>query len=278
MRHGSSQQNKTGWQQTATLQSPGPATTPPTEVLVPGGIVPLLNAQFAEPDCYTLSFSLQLISPLPAIQPSGTTIVGGKVVPVAPVPQPVVTASTEGVRCLAIISWSVEGATVKRVIDVGNGVSISMVAQAVSVQLQDVTYSIAGNTGIQYSVTGTVSQGTRPATALPPVLYSGIYDVPNGPAGISIPFGNIDGVLELLSFPDAGITSVEVVGLDTSTPGAGINSLWVNLYNVTVTKQYSPGNAPGFVKVPPGTTILQLINHLAGPDAASMTVTWGIDG
>ena len=74
-------------------------------------------------------------------------------------------------RCIAILQFALEGVTVRRVIDVGSGTSISQVAQGINVFLQDLTWTVGGPAGALYSVSAVISKGTRPATTLPPVLW-----------------------------------------------------------------------------------------------------------
>src|SRR5271165_1265351 len=84
----------------------------------------------------------------------------------------------DGYLCLATITWKIKGMPLKRVITVGPGIAITGVAEAVDVKLQDMSFLAGGiggarPTGQTYTVTITVSKGSRPTTMLPPVLWRG---------------------------------------------------------------------------------------------------------
>lgn len=260
-----------GYQGSQTVVVPGTAGV---LVSAPGSVQGLLSANFEEPDTYTVQFSITapslLAIPTPTIAPANWPATSGIVQPVP---------TSQGIRCVALVTWKVEGVQVKRVLDVSNGVSISGTAQGVDVQVQDVTYSILGTGGQSYTVSATVTRGVRPSTSLPPVLYSSYYAVPGGGPGIIVPIGNIDGALNLLAFPDAGIVSMEVVAVQVApTNGLPPADFWVNQYNgPSVVKTYAPLQISDFVKVVPGTTRVQLREITAGV-TVDATLSWGIDG
>jgi hypothetical protein len=242
----------------------------------PGQIQSLMAANFAEPDTYTLMFNLTTGNVLPvptANQPWPP--------PLVPVPVPVIaqpTSSIYGVRCVATVNWKVEGNQVQRVFDIGSGVSITGVGQGVDVSIQDMTYTVNGPANVQYTVSAQVTKGTRPATALPPILIATTQVVPglgNGPViglgpGISADF---------TVPPNSGINSVEITTFDTTVPETEPNFLFVQHFNgsTIASKVYSAGLQTGFVKLAPNATDVRIINR-SGSDSAFIAVTWGIDG
>jgi hypothetical protein len=195
---------------------------------------------------------------------------GSQGAPPAGVVQPI--ASSTGVRCIAIVTWKVEGNQVRRVIDVGSGVTISGVSQSVDVQVQDQSWTVFGPAGVQYDVSALVSRGVRPSTSLPPILYSAI-DQASGAYSIA------PGASVIVPVPiDSGVVSAEVSVYDTTTPATEPVFLEVQQRNALITnKIYSPVMQPGFVKIVGNSDNLRITNN-SGADTVYVTVTWGIDG
>lgn len=169
-------------------------------------------------------------------------------------------------RAIATISWTVEGNTIVRQVDVGNGVSISAPSQAVRVQVVDATdpakIAIGGQ---QYGVTISVTRGVRPFASLPPVLFGETVSIPAGSiAVVNVPHS-------------AGVTSVEVTALDFSAPATNPIAT-IRQQNTGDIKSYAIGQGDnGFVAVAPSVTHLTIQNlDLANPILTSLT--WGIDG
>lgn len=174
---------------------------------------------------------------------------------------------------IAEITWSVEGATVRREVSVGNGVTISAPGQGVRVVVKDRTPSVFGGGAYDYTVTISVSTGTRPAGNLPTlqnIWADGSY-VRTINAGAAY----------TASIPEnAGVVSAEIM---LGTQG-GIGSLplialiSMEIPGVIVQKSYtiSSDNLNGFVQIPPGATGITIIN--IGVSALQCTLTWGIDG
>jgi len=259
---GSTLQEATGYQGTQDIQTPGTTGTnlnPSTPT--PGALTAAMAASFDTPAVYTVSFNLTAASVLPVPTPS----IGAP----PTVPQP--SGSSAGVRCQAVLLFNLEGVTIRRVVDVGSGTSISQVCQGVNVSLQDQTWTVGGPAGVLYSVSVVISKGTRPATELPPVLWQNPFPIiaftlaPGGTIDVPVP-------------TDAGVTSVEVCAIDTTAPATEPTFLIVShVTNGTVNKQYQPVVEPGFVKLNPGSTVVNLKNF-SGTDIVQCAVTWGIDG
>lgn len=98
-----------------------------------------------------------------------------------PVPAPSAQARAE-------IRWKAEGTDVRRLIDIGNGVSISGTAQAASVEVFDVTSPIKQDftpnpfLGTKYRVDTLITPGVRPDILAPPRLTP-LRDDWTGPGG-----------------------------------------------------------------------------------------------
>ena len=199
-----------------------------------------LQADFPESDVYTVQFAVNA--------PSGTS------------------NNTDGIyRAIATVQWTVEGNTITRQIDVGNGTSISAPSQAVRVSVVDATQAAKVNlAGVSYGVTITVTRGVRAFGTLPPTLFGESITIPgNGSADVAIPTG-------------AGVTSVEITALDGTNPGTN-PVIFVEHQNTGTFKAYTQNQFDsGFVAVAPSTVNIH-IGNLTG-DLILIALTWGIDG
>jgi hypothetical protein len=254
-----------GFQGTQNLTTPGVSgVNLDPAVPKPGGITALLAANFDDPAVYTCSFTLAAASVLPT--PTGSQ--GAPPVVVKPVP------SSSGVRCIAICTFKVFGVPIRRVLDLGSGTSISQVAASVDVAVQDMTYTVGGPGGVTYSVSATIAEGTRPATALPPVLWQPPFPTP----GSFLIAGGGGGSVGIPVPEDAGITSIEVTAVDDTVATTSPLFLVVQHFcNSTLLKAYSPVIEPGFVKLNPSCNRVVVVN-LSTTDDVQISVTWGVDG
>jgi hypothetical protein len=170
--------------------------------------------------------------------------------------------STTFLKPTAIIQWVVQGNTVTRQVDVGNGVSVTGVGESVKVVVQDVN---GDPTHVAYGVSIVVAPGTRASTSLPPTL-----------SGTNVTLG-VGGSVSL-PVPPAGVTSVEVAiaGVLTSSP----TGVLVSQFNAATTvKEYDvlPDTTAGFVSLAPGAAEVSVAN-LDAAHSVNVTITWGIDG
>lgn len=199
-----------------------------------------LQADFPESDVYTVQFN---VTP-----PTGTT------------------NNTDGIyRAIATIQWTVEGNTIVRQIDVGNGTSISAPSQAVRVSVVDATQAAKVDlSGISYGISISVTRGVRAFGTLPPTLFAeSIAIVGNGGADVPIPTG-------------AGVTSVEITALDGANPGTN-PVIFVEHQNTGTFKAYTQNQFDsGFVAVAPSAVNIHIGNLTS--DLLLVAVTWGIDG
>lgn len=210
-----------------------------------------LQATFAEPEAYTIQFNLQ-------IRPGQANIN-----PVA-------------VRAQAKITWSVEGNETTRIVDVGDGVSISGTGQAVRVVVTDITDLNPASVGKFYNVAILVAPGTRPDTGQPPTLapfprvdVAGIQLLQNlGPGMTSA----------LIPIPDgAGVVSVMVViadGAGQSIPEQNIQVL--QTVGGGTVKSYDP-RCGGFVPTGPGVNGIYITNWSA-TQTIQFSLLFGVDG
>lgn len=185
------------------------------------------------------------------------------------VPQPPDTAgSTAGsYSCKADIFWSVEGQTIKRTVSVGNGVSVSGVAQGVKVRIYDDSGTLFGPGGDTYIVSAQVVKGTRPNVGKPPTIWNPVLTVNPGTAvAFSLP-------------NDAGIISVNVqVGeLLAGAIPPSCNVSIKTAVGTTLTRFNPTEVGAAFVPVPPGATQIEFAN-LSAADVYLAQINFGIDG
>lgn len=196
-----------------------------------------LQANFPKGDVYTVQFSV-----------TPPSAVGG----VIPIP-----------TTRATIMWSINGNFHSRVVDVGNGVSVSGVANAVKVNVQDLSPDPGGSP--QYGVDITVARGVRADTGNPPTLFG---ERVTGVAAAG-------GAVTILVPINAGVISAEVTA---SENGVGTPNVTVLQQGGTTQKSYDVGIVPAFVALRPGVvTQLRIVNH-DPTNAVDITITWGIDG
>lgn len=94
------------------------------------------------------------------------------------------------IECEAVITWGAGGNTVRRVVTVVDGLSITGIADSVRVVMRDVS-SVLGSSGDKYVVSVQIAPGTRPTTQ-PPLLYPPLSSNPQtvaagGSADFNVP-------------------------------------------------------------------------------------------
>lgn len=200
-----------------------------------------LQADFPFADVYTVQFAVDA--------PAGTI------------------NNTDGIyRAIATIQWTVEGNTITRQIDVGNGTAISAPSQAVRVSVVDATQAAkVALAGTQYGVTISVTRGVRAFGTVPPVLFGETVSIPaGGSADIAVP-------------TNAGVTSVELTALDLLSPGTN-PIITVEHQNTGIIKAYTQNQFDsGFISIAPSTINIHVTN-LDGANPVIISLTWGIDG
>jgi len=167
----------------------------------------------------------------------------------------------------ATIDWSVEGNTIRRVVSVSNGMSVSGVAQAVRVVVNDTTLPNTPAQPGDYLVEITVAPGTRPGSNIFPTLMRAVNSTLIG-AGLTITIPIPEGI---------GISSISVP--IASVPGGPIpdQGLQVKQGNTVPTDfvTYDP-RTDQWVPLFPGATVIRLTNNTAFQILAM--VIFGIDG
>lgn len=214
-----------------------------------------LQATFSEPGPYTVQF--------------GMGIIPGQNVLVANV----------AFKARATIIWTVEGNEISRIVDIGNGVSVSGTGQAVRVVVRDFTDTLPADVGFEYVVSVQVAKGTRPDTGQPPTLSAfDRIDPVNLVIKQSLPPLSISAPIPI---PDgAGIISVMVtIASSGASEGMSIPEQAVVVRQSTggiVLKSYDPRSGL-FIPITPGVQELTVSNLSATLDMV-FNVTFGIDG
>jgi hypothetical protein len=186
------------------------------------------------------------------------------------------------IRPQAEISWNTEGNTVKRVVSVTDGMSVTGQAESCSVRLFDSI--IDGNVppaaaGIEYTGSIVVAPGNRPSLQQPPQLVTQEYLTA---LGVTISyFGDIS--VPAASFitqdipVNAGVISAYVTAMRAATVLTAADVVVEQLGGATLgpLKLYFP-IGENWVPISPGATQIRIRNNLAGSIRTS--ITYGIDG
>jgi hypothetical protein len=178
-------------------------------------------------------------------------------------------------RAVAIVSWTVEGNTITRQIDIGSGVAISAPAQAVRVIVNDLTTpALGGTAGEKYGVSISVTRGIRAVASNPPTL-SGV-----SPIGDITIFPLATGVSGLWPVPQGAGVEAVTVAASTFTAGvpADLNIAQQNAVPV-ILKSYryeDQGSGDAFVALSPLATGILITN--LGPTTTFVTVTFASNG
>jgi len=169
----------------------------------------------------------------------------------------------------AEIEWTVNGNTVRRVISVVNGTSISGTAEFVKVKFFELE---TGTSTAPYAATAMVSPGTRAGRVQPTNQSTDAVDL--DAAGIGGP-GEV-----FIDVPqDKGIITFRVFAWDAAETGA------LDMTKILVAQQTSANNTISafqdpneakFVHLNPSVTVIKVIN--LGAVAARVYIVWGVDG
>jgi len=197
---------------------------------------------------------------------------------------------------LAEVVWSTAGNSVRRLINIVNGMVLAGTAEAVTIRMFDNSpIGLGAGGSFPYVVTALVTPGVRPSIQLPPYLAAtggtiggvpvppgdtyGSYLVPIGGFGVSIPIPL-----------DAGVISANII---VGTNGSLGDPLFIPAPRNTLIANfaffsgafpvgfYDPRDFAEWVPIPPGASHLILVDaQTAGPHAYPYTwdVMWGIEG
>ncbi len=180
----------------------------------------------------------------------------------------------------AEIVSSVEGNTVRRVVTVIDGASITTRGRNIRVIARDFTDASFGP-GRKYVVSILATLGVRAGSKQPPILIPLTYfdmlgvESPIG-AAISLATGQNN---TIVIPPDAGVTMVHTaVWVDTGAAGpVPEQSLFVSHENSsTVMKYYDPLTFSDWVPIAPNSSIIRISNNSTFP--SYWQVTFGVDG
>lgn len=186
-------------------------------------------------------------------------------------------ASNNPIFAEALIIWSVEGHSVTRRVNVGDGISVTGVGQAVKVIMTDATSSIFGAPNqVEYQVACQVAPGSRGSNKQPPTLVPvHALGTPSAASGSGF-FPVLTGNTTAVAIPqDAGVISVYITvgGATEPTP---LTARVFHLYAGNPVKDYDPRDFPDWVPVTPGADQI-LLSNTSG-ETLNFTVTFGIDG
>jgi len=170
----------------------------------------------------------------------------------------------QGSTTLAEIVWSVEGNSVRRVVDVFNGQSVTGVGQGVRIRIFDNTVDKPAST---YTVSVQVAPGTRGTFVNPPYREAGFATIAGG------------AIFVLTDIPlDTGIHSIAI--LISSAGGVPIPDQSLQIKHIdssgpTTLRQYDPRQW-FWVPIAPGTDRIGIENFNAFP--VNFSITLGVDG
>jgi hypothetical protein len=233
-----------GWSASGTLQSKD--SLPAVQ----------LQANFEEPVPYTVQFAITNVREV-----TGTSHIGSY-------------------NPTAEIVWSVEGNSVRRVVSVINGTSVTGVGQGCRVTVRDQTPPSDPTVDMEYEVSILVAPGTRPATQVQPILVPLITDV----LGVARP-GTVfvDGgtAIDVAIPENAGVTAVFITawaynaGIPVALTDSDIEAAHTSA--AYTFKQYNPQKY-NWVPIGPETTRIRLSNYMGPTSQVLFNVTFGIDG
>lgn len=194
-------------------------------------------------------------------------------------------ASNNPIYVAATVIWRIAGHEVVRKITVGNGSSITGVAEGVRIILTDATAAFVSQappsppiTPVPYSVNVQFALGARGTNKQPPVLIPSTLDPSStgaqGQGGVFTV--NAAGTAVIPIDTTAGVISTYITVISEGTNPAFGLYIADFMYNATRTKAYEPRQYPDWVPVTPGANFLRLGNADTSP--ALFSVTFGIDG
>jgi hypothetical protein len=177
---------------------------------------------------------------------------------------------SDPVQLRAEISWFVEGNSVQRIVDVGNGVSVSGMAQKITVKVYNDSTIVLGGSVTELAVVSIlVVEGIRPAVEKPPTyLLNRATIAPNASTTITLP-------------ADVGATSV-LVNISPTVIGTAIGA-----YDVLVEQVGDTGGTPvlssydprqeSWMPIAVGTKAFKISTSAAAPSLVATTIL-GVDG
>jgi hypothetical protein len=184
-------------------------------------------------------------------------------------------SDNRGFAAYAIVNWKVGGHQLRRVVSVASGAVISGVADAVDVQIVDVSdgpvYAAlpSGNPDPKqlYQVASTLSRGSRPSLNQPGVLLTSRSALQVAPVG----------GLQIWSVPqDCGVISAYISGPVPTLPDVAADIIVQFNDAAGVTLGFATIGPSSWTPVPSGTVQVLITNN--GVNTYPVNVIWGIDG
>lgn len=171
----------------------------------------------------------------------------------------------------AVITWSVHGNNVRRVVDCKNGISIQGNAEAIDVKVYDNSRLIGAAVRNPIEVSMQVVAGTRPAVEQPPTLSQAPTFLPAGPSNDFIEIPRNAGIINffiMVSHPVLGVVIPpnSIKAFQTNTGGTQLAFVEV-----------APDCCPEWVPLVNGATHI-LIEAGGTAPSTVWAIVWGIDG
>jgi hypothetical protein len=180
---------------------------------------------------------------------------------------PITPLSTLIRKAEAHLTWSINGQSVSRRVNVVNGVSVTGTAESVIIKVLDASLLLDAHPRDPYLVSVQTTKGTRATVQQPPTLDTPAVSLDPGPvlsAAIPIP-------------QDAGAISVFV----TVTAASALEDEQVTVLMRSpggiVLREYSPLVNTEWVPIPAGASEIRLRSGVLAP-VTNWAVTFGIDG
>ncbi len=221
------------WSKSGTLTTQSPDNTVQLDQIMP------------EPDNYTVQFSVT--------------------------PDPLITY-TDPIRAIGTVLWKVDGLFLQRKVTIGNGISISGTAEAITAIITDDTGSVGGANAFGYAASVQISKGTRASIQQPPTFIPKVPSVQTAIVNT--------GTLDIAVPSNAGAISYMTLA-SPSAPGAAVIA-----GGITCAQQLVVGGTNAFISDPildrgwiplsPNVTNLRITNKSGV--AVNVSVIFGIDG
>lgn len=178
----------------------------------------------------------------------------------------------------AEILWSVEGNTIRRLVSVLDGQSVSGAAQAVAINIRDVTLN--GN-AVEYSVGMSVVPGLRASTEQPPTLrINGINSaVPGVPIQFGtglVPAGSMTWTVPANCGAISAMISSAVVGVAANLDDSDL-LIAFSVSNTQIIKRLDARGSNLWIPLFSGTRTITVTNNSAAK-TIHVSCTLGIDG
>ena len=185
----------------------------------------------------------------------------------------------------ALVTWTIGGNHMQRLVTVANGVTLAGVGEACSVSVYDQTVGVPPNDPIpNYTVTASLSPGTRGSSGNPPLYYphftggiGGAGGTPTtGSVWVLAAHTNPGESILIPVPPNSGLISVSVTGFSDTNGVAPLIQVRQAVL-VGVGKTYDPALYTGFIPLDPATKFVG-IDNLDANHSVTVSCVFGVDG